>query len=239
MKAKFGYLINGHFHLIYKGSLYDVDQYTLSHYKNRKDLSQKENLPLDAKVVLFCMDEDERVIYNKAGYALQSTILYDNGKIKDVEEMFLSIKENKDVFRHITKDLNERFSNLSSVAFSYISTFPNTIDHLISLIDENKKEKGKYNDLLKDKYYYYIKQAGIVYNKEEKSLHYSTEEIMTNTLNIEIKPGRLQVHGENIAEYLRNCDENKDYEEFWNMASLDDLTITVTKEKQYRKDPKK
>lgn len=240
MKARFGYLENGKFNLLYQGSLYDADQYTKRHYKNKKDLLKKERLNKSVKVVLYCTTNEGKYLYNRAGYALQSTILYGNSKDADVSSMISLIEDNVNVLRTTTRDLNNRFIEFTFAWFPEVFAFPESMDKILTELRQAKNNIKKYNKLTTQTYYYFIKQASIAYQKEVKK---QKEEMvclpLKDTLNIELKQGSLTIHGENVHEFLEDCLLEGNQEAFWNMASLDDLHINVERNKQFRKGPKK
>lgn len=239
MQARFGYLENGQFRLLRQGSLYDVDQYTKRHYKNKKDLLEKEKLPENVKVVLYCTTNTGKFLYNRAGYALQSTILYGNSKVTDVASMISLIEENVNVLRTTTRDLNSRFMEFTFAWFPEVFAFPESMDKFLTELRQAKNNIKKYNALTTKTYYYFIKQASLAYQKEAKNLKKEMECLPPkDVINIELKQGSLTIHGENVHEFLEDCLLENDQETFWNMASLDDLHINIEHEKQFRKDPK-
>ncbi len=220
MNAKLGYLLNGRFYLLYSSSLLGVDAYTQKKYKNKADLIKKENLPKESIIVLYCQDKEGRVLYNRGGYPLQSTVIYKDSELKDVKDMMEIIKGKRKYFFHITEDLNIRFNELKGIHF------PGSISKMVAILNKNENAFVKY--------YYAIKQASILYFKEEKRLQnkYKKEEpVQKDHLAICIKDGKLTVYGENIREYLRECQNQCDDEEFWNLVSLDDLEVTIVSEK--------
>lgn len=239
MKARFGYLENGKFNLLYQGSLYEVDQYTKKHYRNKKDLLKKERLNENVKAVLYCTTNTGKFLYNRAGYALQSTILYGNSKDTDISSMISLIKNYVNVLRPTTHDLNNRFMEFTFAWFPEVFAFPESMDKLLAKLVQAKNNTKEYNKLTTQTYYYFIKQASITYQKEAKNIKKEMECLPPkDTLNIELKQGSLTIHGENVYEFLEDCLLKNDQEEFWNIASLDDLRIITLKNKQFRKDPK-
>lgn len=214
MNAKLGYLLNGKFHLIYSASLLGVDTYTKNNFKNRQELLEKKKIPKDSNIVIYCTDENGKALYNRKGFPLQSTVLYGNSKLTDIQKMVTIVMKNRKLLRNLTEELNFRFSNTTGISF------PGSIYKLTEIL--NKNENAVF------KYYYVVKQASLEYYqaqiKEEKMAREGQKE---ERLEITIKSGKLSVHGDNVQEYLTECQDRKDYDDFWNMASLDDLRIVT------------
>ncbi len=223
MRAKFGYLMDGKFHSIYSSTLLGVDTYVINHYKNRKDLIKKRNIPKKSVIVIYCQDDNNKPLCNQGGYPLQSTVIYGNSKLKEIKDMIYVIIRNRKRFHDLTEKLNERFDHLEGCKF------PGSMYTLALLLNKNPN--------IFDQYYYVIKQASLLYLKEELSQQKTIVEGQKKDMmiDIEIRKGRLMVHGENMKEYLTSCLDHNDYEEFWNLASLDDLIMTLKPKEKIKK----
>lgn len=219
MNGKFGYLNKGKFHLIYASDLMDIDSYTINHYKNRKDLIEKENIPDKSTIVIFCMDSKWRKIYNRSGYSLQSSVLYGKDNLKSLDNIYDNLSSYTRLYPKVTEELNMRFNELEQVSF------PRSLQRLSRMLEKDQKYISRY--------YYVIKQAALAYKKCDDK-YKKAEMIPSNYLDIRLKEGNVSINNENMNNYLNECLNRGDQEEFWNYASLDDLDISV-KQKQYGK----
>ncbi len=225
MNARFGYLYNGKFYVLYAGSLMQVDAWTKEHYKDREDAITKENLPQESILLIYCQDDRGNHLYNSGNHPLQSTVLYQKSPLKSLSNMLEKVKHDYLLFPEITDRLELRFFETKGVFF------PGRISRLLKIIKEDPSSI--------ERYYYVIKQASLAYQQEEKNCyHQIKEEQQKKELTITIKKGNLTIHGENIKEYLQECYDHQDYESFWEMASLDDLYINIPKVRKYPKQNK-
>lgn len=221
MNGRFGYLYKGKFHLIYSGDLLDVDTYTMSHYKNRKDLFEKEEIPEKSTVVLYCTNKNNKRIYNRSGYALQSTVMYGKDNSFELDYIMSNLREYAYTYSCLTLSLEERFCELEQVSF------PGTIAGVYFSI---KKDPSNFS-----KYYYVIKQASLEYLKAERE-YLKAMESKEKELDITVKPPQKTTSKQALVrEYLQDCQANLDYEEFWNHASLDDLIVEVKPKSKVKK----
>ncbi len=221
MNGRFGYLYKGKFHLIYSGNLLDVDTYTMSHYKNRKDLLEKEGIPDKSTVVLYCTNKNNKRIYNRSGYALQSTVMYGKDNSFELDYIMSNLREYAYTYSSLTVSLEERFCELEQVPF------PGTITGVYFSI---KKDPNNFS-----KYYYAIKQASLEYLKAERE-YLKAIEAQEKELDITIKSSNKTTgEQEMVRDYLQECQANADYEEFWKHASLDDLIVKVKPKAKVKK----
>lgn len=222
MNARFGYLYDGKFYLLYASSLSQVDSYTKTHYQDRKDVIEKEHLPKESKLLIYCQDDRGHNLYNSRGFPLQNTVLYQKSPLKDLDSMLEKVRGYYKLFPEITDQLEQRFFETKGVFF------PGRISRLLKIIQEAPSSM--------ERYYYVIKQASLTYLQEETNCYKEIqEEEKRKEMSITIKTGNLTVHTDQMHAYLQDCYDHQDYDSFWRLASLDDLYIATRQAKQKSK----